>query len=79
MILARIADITQPAPGSGSFMIPLVILLLYPGIFLIRNPEAIFLIFLANIFCYFIFGTIIGLIIYFIKSRTIKPKLGLEN
>lgn len=78
-IMSWLGGVKELTPTSENFLITVTILVLYPGILLVKNPEAFILIFITNIACYFIFGSSVGLIIYLIKSRTIKPKLGLGN
>jgi hypothetical protein len=69
LITTILTHVDNFKPGSGRFLIPIIVLSFYPGILMVNDPDALLLIFMINIFCYFIFGIIIGLIVQKIKQR----------
>jgi hypothetical protein len=78
-IMSWLGGVKELTPSSENFLITTAILGLYPGILIIKEPDAFLLLFSTNIICYFIFGTIAVLIVDFIKSKVMKPKLELKN
>lgn len=69
LITTILTHIDNFKPGSGSFLIPIIVLSFYPGILMVNDPDALLLVFMINIVCYFISGIIIGLIVQKIKQR----------